>query len=324
MRISHSKLKTFRRCHKEYDYKYNRNLRRKWKPKPLYIGSVLHLCIEYWVKGEKPWKAAIEEYRDKLKKLFVEERVEYEQYLDECESIFNGYIRMYSQSPLEYEYTELMIEVPIPDLKDFSIITIIDGIVKEDKRRYIMEHKNMSKIPDETNRMSDVQTAIYWWVLPLAGYPIPHGTIWDYLRTKPQAVPEVLKKGGLTKRKNIDTTWHTYKQAILDNGLDPKDYEDMREVLQGKDELFYRRVKVPFSQYMVDQLVLELKQTAMVMSKLGHIVTDRNMTRDCPRCGYFNLCQAELRGHDTDYIIEKEYEVQHDPKKKTPRKRNSQ
>ena len=202
-------------------------------------------------------------------------------------------------------------ELTVPLIEGVEFTGKIDGIVKDAKgRHWILEHKTFAKETSEAQRMSDIQVSLYSWLMTEAGMKKPAGVIWDYLRKKIPATPGLLKKGGLSKAQGVDTTHEKYLQAIHDNDLDPADYEDVLEKLKLQKDKFLYRVVLPFSDQVTDIIVTDLKSSATEIKHLGHILQDRNLTRDCSWCDYFSLCQGELRGHDTDFIKKREYIVE--------------
>jgi len=169
----------------------------------------------------------------------------------------------------------------------------------------ILTHNTHKVIPDENNRFSDLQTVLYWWALREQGEETD-GVLWDYIRTKPPAVVEVLKKGGLTRRVNLDSDYTTYMKAIIDNELDPADYQE--ELNRVKGNIFFKRVYLPRpAEELIQGVVGEFFTTAQEIENSTSKV--RNMTRDCSSCSYFQLCQAELRGLDGSFIKKQMFTV---------------
>lgn len=157
-----------------------------------------------------------------------------------------------------------------------------------------------------------MQLVVYQWLLPQLGYPKPDGVIWDYLRTKAPAKPQLLKNGELSKRKNIDTTYDVYMSTVeeLLGEESLADYEEFAQTLKGKEDNFYRRIPLPHpSDKLVDSVVEDLLSTIKEIREKGPTAQVRNMTKDCKFCPYYNLCQAEVRGLDSDYIRKTEYYV---------------
>jgi len=74
----------------------------------------------------------------------------------------------------------------------------------------------------------------------------------------------------------------------------------------GKREL--GRGSGAFGDGLTEQLVEEMKETASeILEKPDSCV--RTMTPDCSWCSFQNLCQAELRGQDADFIRKTAFKV---------------
>ena len=169
----------------------------------------------------------------------------------------------------------------------------------------VLTHNTHKVIPDEDKRFSDLQTVLYYWALNQNGTHTD-GVLWDYLRTKPPTVPELLKKGGLTRRKDLDSDYETYLKAIIDNGLDPQDYQVELERLKGN--VFFKRVYLPNPHKdLVANVVDDFFETAREIE--NSTAKDRNSGFDCTNCSFFNLCQAEFRGLDGSFIKKQMFTV---------------
>lgn len=164
----------------------------------------------------------------------------------------------------------------------------------------VLTHNTHKILPDEDARFSDIQTVLYYWALREEGEQVD-GVMWDYIRTKPPAVPETLKSGGLSKRANIDTDYDTYLGEIQRLGLNPADYQDILTKLKQGKKVFFQRVKLPTpSETLVNSVVNDFFNTAEQI--LEATTFERNMTRDCKSCSYYQLCSAEIRGLDSEFI----------------------
>jgi len=256
-------------------------------------------------------------------KLFREEKEEYGDLLGECNRIIEHYKVRYKDDGLTYlpgknkEHHEIEVETRlVVSGNKIRFTGHLDKLAKDKEGRvFVMDHKSHKKIPDEAARYNDLQLVTYLWLLPESGYPKADGVLWDYLRTKPPTVPEVLKNGSLTKRANLDTDYDTYLKAITDNKLDPADYKEILDLLksQGVDNYFLR-VKLPSpTKEMIRNVIEDFKSTIDEMiyaTKKNRFV--RNMTRECSWCSMYNLCQAELRGLDSSFIRKADYKERED------------
>lgn len=309
--VSHSRIKTARRCWKKHDYRYNQRLQSKKKSAPLLRGTIIHEMIDATTEGKDPFKVT-KKYAKKHRQLFREEREEYgDTFIEDIDRIFQAYQRTYEKDPLKYEQSEEESRVEIA--KGIEFIYVIDKIaIDPEGRRWLMDHKSHKNIPNADARFSDIQLVLYVWAWNKEHPKRPiDGVIWDYIRTKPPTIPEVLKSGQLSQAKSITTDYHTYMAEISRLRLDPKPYAGFLSELKkrGTSE-FFERVKLPSPPKVVIQSVVDdTRETAHQIVEYGAELTARNMTKDCCwDCDYFKLCQAELRGLDADFVRKTHFE----------------
>lgn len=310
MAVSQSQIKVARRCMKKHHYKYIQHLAKKVRAAALFRGTILHEMIEARLTKKNPHKV-LDEYEKKYRQLFREEREEYgETFIEDIRRVFDGYERAYTSEPLKYLHIEKKGEVELPN--GYTLKYIVDGIATDQNgRRWLVDRKSHKNIPEERDRFSDIQLVLYYWA-----WNIEHpkekvdGVIWDYLRTKPPAIPEQLKKGELTQRANIDTDHYTYAMEIAKLQLDPRKYREILAKLKGRGSMdFFQRVSLPSPPGpLVKSVVADAADTAAYIEEYGDKIQTRNLTRDCSWCEFFDLCHAELRGLDASFIRKTKYE----------------
>lgn len=313
-KVSHSKIKLGRRCLKAYYYKYVMKLTKRVKSRPLIIGSLVHSCLEsyfrhgYYLPEIRKWKN--EEYN----KMFKEEQALHADVIPLVKELIRGYIRNWDSRGLTMLWVEKEFEIEISP--GIVLIGKIDGLAECDKkRRWLVEHKTCKKMPGEEVRIFDTQAILYTRALPFLDEEDVTGVVWDYLRTKLPAKPELLKSGGLSTRKNIDTTPEVYKREVRKHGLDLIGYQDILDELETKKDNFYRQVRLPFNKSMGDRVMEEVIITSWLLRDLeerhseGEDCFARNLTRDCSWCDFSTLCHAELRGDDTEYLLKHDFTV---------------
>jgi len=313
LKISQSKAKCWRRCKFEFFCKYVLELERRLKTPPLITGTVIHEVLEAMAYGRK-WEPIIKEYEKQYNKLFLEEQDKYKS-PDDLRTIMKGYKKYWAHQPLQYikvngKLAEHEFEVKLTtcDAGDIMFEGTIDAYVKDEQsRRWLKENKSFKRMPAEEVRFTDVQSTSYTWVMEELGFKVD-GLLWEYICTKVPTVPEVLKNGGLSKRMNIDSTYETYYGEIMKHGLNPEDYTDILDNLKGKEDKFYRRIWMPSPRPIIKAVVQELKETALEIAYLGESLKSRNIGIHCKQCSYYALCQADLRGLDKEFIIEREYQ----------------
>lgn len=315
--ISVSEAKTARQCLKLHDYKYRQRLAPKRPALPLLTGNIIHDMLNAYARyqispGPKVNNPdqVLEEYAKKYEKLFAEERERYGDIIGDSRKIYDGYWRHYKDQPLEVLGSEDFVQTDLGS--GITFIGYIDKRYFDPKTglTWLTDHKVKKTIPDAEERWSDFQLVSYVWAWNRE-YPQKKvdGVMWDYIRRKAPTVPEQLKSGELTQRKDIDTDLYTYLQEIRRLGLSLKDYQKILQILKEKPNRFYHREILPSPpKKAVDQIVADLKTEAVKIHRLGTRQITRNLSYDCKRCDFFKLCQAELRGLDADYIRKTEYQ----------------
>ncbi len=305
--FSQSKVKTWRNCQKSYDYKYLQGLQRRTNPVALLRGTTLHAMLEAQIRGTD-WRAPLEDYRKVYSTLWGEEADGYPT-PEELESIIIRYNKHWEKDGLDYGgRAEITVEAAFQGMKFKGIIDALPD--DQHGRRWLDDHKTHKILPDEHTRFSDIQTVLYYWAMRENGTPVD-GILWDYLRTKPPTAPEVLKNGSLSKRKNIDCDADTYLAAIHANGLDPKDYSDML-ALTAKNT-FFQRVYLPKpSETLIKEVVGDFFTTAKEITEHDGKRLTRNMSRDCKSCSYYQVCAAEVRGIDSEFLKKQLFTVRSD------------
>ncbi len=309
-KVSHSKVKTWRRCRKAYDYRYVQKLRPRRKGRPLVFGSIVHEMIEAHANGDSP-QDVLTKYRKDVKKLFSAERDEYLQIVTDAELLMVGYFRKYEKDKLKFiaikrKLAEHEFSVPLTD--GIILEGKVDALArKPDKTVWMVEHKSHKEVPGEDVRLRDLQTVIYETVLVEHGFVERiDGILWDYIRSKPPTIPRLLKDGSMSQAA-IDTTPEVYRQALIDAKLDPKKYKDMLKSLEKAADSFYQRVYMPLNRTMSKQLMGEFITTSKEMRDCHGKDATRNLTKDCSWCEYRQLCTAELLGNDADFIRSREF-----------------
>lgn len=318
LELSVSKVKKWRTCQQAYDYKYNQKLSPKTKAVPLRRGTWVHACLEARDNGEN-WVEVIKKLKaEEYDKLFVEEKAELGDLPAEVFRIMRAYHQTYQLIDAEYETVvceqSFMIRIPGTTI---VLTGIIDKIMrhKSTGKIWCVEHKTMKNTPPtEEFRITDIQTANYTWVMeqiaPHLGFKREDiaGVIFDYIKTKPPTIPDTLKNGELSKRKNIDCDKWTYLACIKRAGLDPANYEDILTELEHK--VFFQRIPMAKSVPMVKLVLQEIINTGTQIQALSPHCLARNLNWTCdrPKCEYRDLCIADLQGADTQTLINLQFE----------------
>lgn len=314
-KVSHSKIKLSRKCLKAYKYRYIDKVEKRVKSRPLIVGSLIHSCIESYFRNGHYLPEIVKWRELEFKKMFKEEQVHFGDVPGLVKELIRGYIKTWHKSGLEMVWVEKEFSVEISP--GIILIGKIDGFAQDNRKlHWLVEHKSCKRMPGEDVRLNDVQAVLYQNVLPILGEPKIAGVVWDYVRTKLPMRPELLAKGGLSTRKNIDTTPETYLREIKRHGFDIIGYMDILSDLELKRDQFYRQVKLPFNKTMASNIMIDftidsIRMREMERNYYENEVDDftRNLNKDCSWCDYSTLCHSELRGDDTEYLLKHDYKA---------------
>jgi RecB family exonuclease len=326
VKISNSKAKTFRRCPKQYEYKYVLGLRPKTRELPLERGTWMHSLLEahYLSKSflDYPrWEKVHKRNTKKFYAMFEEERLGLGDLPDECMRLMRGYLRTYEQEDRHWRTidTEVNEYVDLPNGLRLNIV--VDLIVEDHAGLWLVDHKFRKRFSDTAVSMQlDPQLTLYFWGLQQLGYRPIAGAIYNEVRTKPPTVPKLTKTGrALERRANIDTDIWTYADAVKSHGFDLADYAGiLRTIASRQHERFYRRTYLPKDDPVVLTHMRELVMTARQIAfaeREGQFPRTFN-GRLCPwDCRYKDLCISELHGGDIQSIIDSSFIVKRGEKK---------
>lgn len=309
MRVSNSKVKTWRRCPKKYEFKYVMKLEPKQKSVQLERGSWIHALLEAHYRGES-WKAVHKRLAREFYNLLEEQREDLGDLPAECLRIMRSYLRYWKQEDEFYNVVDTELDEIITLPTDLQLHVIIDLIV-EDRRTgllWIVDHKTRKTFESSDNMLLDPQLTNYYDAAVLMGYKPLGGVFYNEIRTKAPIVPRLTAKTHqLERRRNIDTDVYTYMSAIRAQGFDPSDYSEiLRHLARNQTDRFFRRPRLPKDPPMLRTMRRELGQSAQEIrtaERLGRFPRTF-IPSDCRwSCDYKNLCIAQLHGGEIDSMI---------------------
>jgi len=312
MRVSQSRLKTFRRCPKQYDFKYVMGLRRKERKIQLERGTWLHELLMVHCDGED-WRERHSLLTKRFNNFFEEEREQLGDLPRECSRIMRSYLRTYERADRRYVTIDSEMDEIVTLKNGLRLHMIIDRVVWDKKLEgmWIWDYKTRKSFEDEDNIILDPQGTLYYDGLnTLGGYEPILGFVIDEIRTKAPAIPALLQSGELSKRKNIDTDVWTYMATIRRHGLDPTNYAAILRLIAARQKgRFFRRVALPKDPPVVRTLRREALQTARTIREAeAKAAFPRTFDKSCAwMCDYRDLCIADLMGGDISSMIKMNY-----------------
>lgn len=185
----------------------------------------------------------------------------------------------------------------------------VDAVLRERATGQVwcVDYKFRSRLASEDDERFSLQRAVYARACRDLGVPVTGTLTWQRLR-RCEAVPKLLKDGTMSRAK-VMCTWPRYREALIEAGLDPADYAEMEGKLAGVE--MSREIREVRSDEMLERVWAQVVVPTAL--EVGH---DREVTSmgmplacvpaldpmRCRLCPYAELCQAELRGYDADFV----------------------
>jgi len=304
--LSSSMIDTLLRCRQLYDYKYVQNIEPIIEAPELFIGRILHLGLEAHYRGDNltkaqavmcdEWDKQVQLIVDSTTQVWDEDRERWKDILQLCVSMLEHYAHYYGDEKLDVVETEHEFNVPIlsPDGDEVARFRgTIDMVTKSNGHYQLWDHKTLSSFNGgwETGNHLSRQFRRYSWAWWQETGNMPSEFIVNGLRKKLPAVPQELKKGGLSKRKDIDTTPEVYRKAIKDNKLDEADYAEILDILDAKGNTFFRRDVVYFNELEIEEAGRELYQIYKLMElSIPPIKAPSPLCTKLRPCPYRSIC----------------------------------
>lgn len=318
--VSYSRLASWASCPYRWDLTYNRGISRRKTDRAPQLGTAVHVGMASAMLREDYVKAMRDWAQDYLDKTLIDcGELDIEQLNSEIEDqvmevvetaivivkrtlkYFNPdlwEVQCYKGQPLvEYELSR-----PVMMYRNFR--GFVDLVAKEKAtgQVWLIDYKVRKQLQSTASEESNLQMALYQEILRWNGIPTV-GSLTLQILGKPNSEPKVNKDGSLS-RARIATDWESYKDAIVANGLDPADYEDMKEKLDTEFVRESRAYRTNLETRRVwDEIALPI---IYLMSAERHIY--RHMSPfGCTNCWAKEFCLEELRGRDVSHLLETEF-----------------
>jgi hypothetical protein len=308
--LSNSRVKTWRRCPKQFEYKYVLGL----KPRKLSIhlerGTWLHDLLQHHYDGES-WYARHKQLTKEFYLLFEEEREDLGDLPTDVERLFRSYLYNYriedrSWRVIDSELDEI---VTLPNGLRFRMI--VDLVVEEpDGGIWIVDHKSVGRFLPPDFLLLDAQLGRYFWGMEKLGYTPLRGVLFNEIITKAPTLPKFIHKGTqLEKRKNLHCDFYTYYKMLQDNDLAIGPHVAFLRHLRRQNDQWFRRTPLAKDAPLMRRLMKELVWSAREIKAAEE--TDafpRTVSKDCQwDCSFLEPCAIQLMGGDASASFKLRY-----------------
>ncbi len=335
---SYSAINTYQRCPKQYEFKFGYKIQRKKKNLALFNGINAHeMMKEFFLalqnnaadgmnlqqRKDEAW-ACVEEWADDQSEtgyLFEDELASAERELGVIKQVVRNYIDQYAE---EWEILHVEEEF-ILMLDTGDVITFTPDLVVRDRNGavWIVDHKTTSGTVEEGLPFGDQQALLYFAGVQ-ALYPETAGFIFSRMRKKLPTQPRLAKTGKtrVADVARIDTTYEILRDFLQDKapGLlsDPVHQRRLAQLRDAGNRFFWTE-QVYVNETAVQSVINDaafvlnqIKQSDTLDHYPRHLLESRGY-RDCRKCEFRPLCQAQLLGWSTTELLFEEYEPR-DPK----------
>jgi hypothetical protein len=347
LKVSITELLEFLRCRRAWDFESaNRQslVRRGVPHTALWMGTAVHVALAAGIDGDNPMEA-LEAYiqtqrkemgEDYLRRvgapMSTQEWISFDESAKLCRDVVQRYFEHYGsvKNPFWHRHkltpiaAELTFLIPLPNIAAASgyydevyLVGTIDAVLLNELGQLgAGDNKTYSQSVDVRDLQRDFQFTGYCACLQrLTGEQV-HFFVYNGLNKKIPTKPKVLtgegpRKGKLSKAKDIVTDAPTYRQAVIDNGEDPKDYADHLAWLELRDReqnAFFVRHKLTISQAQMADWWTNMLDIVQEIADEPTITYNRRW-EGCWDCNVRDLCDTIMDGGDVEWVRTTSYTI---------------
>lgn len=339
---SRSQILDYLNCGYRWDLGYRRGISSAGVSEAMDMGSAVHRgfkgAIASYVKRGAKWtlkdgaKAitaeveawAAEEAKRRGKHLMVEHEMQIRAIADEAPVIARRGVEHFELPKWEVATLngkpifEMELMVPLPPWKGFRTIPDLVARERGTKPWYMIDWKSRGSFESDDAEEINLQFSTMQRVLHIRAKNINIvGSLLWQLRSQAPRLPQQNKDGKMS-RAYLACDWPTYEAALKAAKLNPADYiEEMKPKLE-KYEWFKtlrQHRSLEECEAIWDQIVVpvsaRMAQDPQTIRRFVH------QPFGCSGCWARNFCLAELRGDDTDFLLETDFM---DTRKPRPRR----
>lgn len=311
-RVSYSQINQYIRCPWLWHAEYQRGIKRL-DTQPMTLGKAVHLGLAAAIAGTgDPHQVTVDyialqpfnETSNLWQAPQIVERAISHLQLD------SGKWEILYHPGTGLPLIEYPLEIRLIPRSPIMVQAVVDWVVrhKPSGAVWVVDHKVRKQFLSDIADESNLQAAMYQYMLAKAGIQT-HGSMTFQIKAALPSVPKQNKDGSMS-RTTIATDWSTYEKALLEAGLNPTDYWDMRQKIEMSSPFFQetRAYRSPLELENTWQEVVI--PTVREMLRVGDTPARRITHLHCANCYVRQLCFEQLRGNaNVEMLIEQLYAV---------------
>jgi len=188
----------------------------------------------------------------------------------------------------------------------------IDLVLENDLGLVLIDHKTFSSTPSQVSVDIDGQLTAYSYLWCMTRKRRPDVVAYNVLFKGMPQPPTRLKRGGLSKAKGQYTTEALYRESLLEEELDPADYEEILGILhengwrQFFDEFITFRDPVELENF-EKRVLQESQEINDVHADPEKLAYPAPSIYTCGRCDYKRACREKEQGGDYEWVLDQEF-----------------
>jgi len=320
----------FLRCRRAWDLSSSlrKNLTLIQPNKNLFLGTGIHYALQNYYDPATFNEGILIDPVEPFKEWFLKEKqriyneneitVELEEMLQEQFELGIGMLEHYAKWAPQYDDftvvgTELELKVPLESSSGSELDKTvmyggrIDKLIQDAHGKlWVVDFKTWSQVDLDRLKL-EMQPSAYLWALKEQYDLNVEGVVYTILRKKVPRCPSLLASGGLSKARNIDTTYEVYLNEVRKNKLDPSDYTEILSYLKEKGNTFFIREYVIRTEQEIEEFGERLSTIASEMLDPELAIYPAPEAFKCRLCQFKPVCLAYAEGQDVNFILNTQY-----------------
>jgi hypothetical protein len=320
--LSYSQISTWMACRHRWFLQYYLGLRRREPSYSLTLGDVVHRSLAGYLSGQElDYRAACDRWvSEALEGLPEGLRDETAiSTFEDVRSLAGGLVER-ALSVIESQNWETLLvgDRPGVELELMAPLEGFDGfaghldwlaIERHTGRVWLVDFKVRGRFSSPSYEQLNLQHSVYHHLCGMHGIRVD-GTVTFEIRADLPSRPR-LNKDGTMSRAATATDWFTYRAALVDAGLDPEDYADMREKLESTR--FYQLLQewrpAETSARVWERIVLPAsREIAAARAHLDEGTIPPFLWRsagswNCSSCSVQTVCFGAIQGYDVRPLL---------------------